>query len=352
MRIGIVCEIQEQPPEHAGRAADVDAIAEFATATEVEHLASAITALGHEVITIGDFIALVRYFGRGETVDLVFNYAAGVCGSAREAQAPALLEALRLPYTGADAFTLTLCIDKAIIKRLWRAAGLPTPDFGLVSTLADVPGVASELAGFPLFVKPVREGSSKGISSRSVVHSETALQQQAAYLLKEYRQPVLVEPYLPGREFSVGVLGSGTDARVLGVVEISPGAMQFVDLLGKKAWNPRTFLPVVDVALHDDLCRLGLLAYRSVDCRSIGRVDIRLDRNGRPQLLEINPNPGLHPTRSALPAMAQFAGYTYADLIGCIIGQAAPNLAHAAWFWDNRAAFGGFESLQMNELTL
>jgi D-alanine-D-alanine ligase len=321
MHVGIVCELQDQPLQVIGPVMDIELTAEFATADEVENLAKTLVGLGHDVTVIGDMAALVRFLGCGGAVDLVFNHAAGVWGRAREAQAPALLEALRVPYTGADAFTLTICIDKAIVKRLWRDAGLPTPPFRLVQDMAGLTGVASALGGFPLFVKPAREGSSKGISLRSVVASEAALAEQATLLLRSYR-PLLVEPCLPGREFSVGVLGSGPAAEALGVVEIVHGTASLVDVLGKKAWTPQTFQPVLDSALRCALCELGLQAYRTVDCQAIGRVDMRMDRAGHPQLLEINPNPGLHPTRSAMPALARLAGLSYADLIGRIVDQA------------------------------
>lgn len=323
MHIGIVCELQEQPPAWLNQAG-IDVTAEFATAWEVEQLAAALGELGHETTIIGDIAALVRFLGGGGAVDLVFNYAAGVWGRAREAQVPALLEALRVPYTGADAFTLTLCIDKAIVKCLWRDAGLPTPPFHLIHEATGLAAAASALGGFPLFIKPAREGSSKGISARSVLYSEAELAAQAALLLSSYR-PLLLEPYLPGREFSVGVLGSGATARTLGVVEIMHSATPLVDVLGKKAWTPQTFQPVVNAAERDELCQLGLRAYQAVGCQAIGRVDIRMDSAGKPHLLEINPNPGLHVTRSAMPALARLAGMSYNELINHIVAQVQVN---------------------------
>jgi D-alanine-D-alanine ligase len=321
MHIGIVCELQEQPPLHTGLVASIDMTAEFATAWEVEQLAATLAELGHETTVIGDMAALVRFLGCGGAVDLVFNYAAGVWGRAREAQVPALLEALRVPYTGADAFTLTVCIDKALVKQLWCTAGLPATPVRTVQDCAELAGAAEALGGFPLFVKPAREGSSKGVSPRSVVHSEAELAAQVNALLAHY-QPVLVEPYLPGREFSVGVLGSGPAAQALGAVEIGHGATPLVDVLGKKAWAPQTFQPVLDSALHSRLGALGVHAFRALDCQTIARVDMRMDREGNVQLMEINPNPGLHPTRSAMPALARLAGLSYADLIDRLIGQA------------------------------
>ena len=313
MKVGLVYELQDEQ--------NIEATAEFASAFEIGTLADTIEALGHDVVRIGGITQLVQFLAAGRQVDLVFNYAAGCWGHAREAQVPALLEALRIPYTGADAFTLTLCIDKAIIKRLWHLAGLPTPDFHLVADLDDLAALPDDVAVFPLFVKPAREGSSKGIAAESVVTSAAALRQRVVYLLTAYRQPVLVEPYLPGREFSVGLLGTGDTAEVLGVVEIWHAGRHLVDLAGKKAWSPQTFSPVEDAALRRELSDLARRAYRAVDCRAIGRVDIRLDRAHRPQLLEINPNPGLHPLRSAMPALAEQSGLTYADLIERLLAQ-------------------------------
>lgn len=301
----------------------MEATAEFASTFEIAHLVETIEGLGHEAVRIGDISRLVRFVVGGQEVDLVFNYAAGHRGRAREAQVPALLEALQIPCTGADAFTLALCIDKAIIKRLWHSTGLPTPVFRQPRDLSDLAGLPDDLGGFPLFVKPAREGSSRGISAESIVGTPEQLRRRVETLLTAYGRSVLVEPYLPGREFSVGLLGTGDAAEMLGVVEIRHSGVELVDLTGKKAWTPETFMPVADAALRDELADLAWKAYRAVDCTGIGRVDIRLDGNGRPQLLEINPNPGLHPTRSAMPALAVQAGLTYADLIERLISQSS-----------------------------
>lgn len=313
MHVGLVYELQDEQ--------DIDGTAEFASVYEVGYLAETIEALGHDVTRIGNITQLVHFLGTGQRVDLVFNYAAGRWGHAREAQVPALLDAMQIPYTGADAFTLTLCIDKAIIKRLWRSAGLPTPDFSLVADLNTLSSLPDDLHGFPLFVKPAREGSSKGIAAASIVATPEALSERVAYLLKAYRQPVLIERYLSGREFSVGLLGTGDSTEVLDVVEIQHETIHLVDLAGKKAWGPQTFHPVLDAALRHELCDLGWRAYRAVDCQAIGRVDIRMDEAQRPQLLEINPNPGLHSSRSAMPAIAVQAGLTYAHLIERLLVQ-------------------------------
>ena len=186
-----------------------------------------------------------------------------------------------------------------------------------LNTLSSLP---NDLHGFPLFVKPAREGSSKGIAAASIVATPEALSQRVAYLLKAYRQPVLIERYLSGREFSVGLLGTGDSIEVLDVVEIQHEAIHLVDLAGKKAWGPQTFHPVLDAVLRHELCDLGWRAYRAVDCQAIGPWTC-MDEAQRPQLLEINPNPGLHSSRSAMPAIAEQAGLTYAHLIERLLVQ-------------------------------
>lgn len=317
MNIGIIYEVQEKfkPDERLAP----DDYAEWSSEDEIYYLSATLDHLGHRAFTVGGFEQLLDFLNGPEKVDLVFNYAAGIWGQAREAQAPSLLEALRIPYTGAGPFSLALCMDKAIVKRLWRSAGLPTPDFFQAACLQELEQKAHLLPGYPVFVKPAREGSSKGIAPESRVASPDALQRRVAWILKEYRQPALVETYLPGREYTAGILGGGQEARVLGVVEVANSAKGIVDLADKKAWQPHTFRPVADANLRSELAFLALEAYRAVECDSIGRVDLRLDREGCLQLLEINPNPGLHPSRSAMPAIAMQAGLPYPDLIDEIV---------------------------------
>jgi D-alanine-D-alanine ligase len=316
MKIGVVFELQETYTP--GEQAAPDDNVEMASDDEVDYIAATLESLGHQVQLIGDVEQLTRLIARGETVDLVFNYAAGRWGAAREAHVPALLEAWRIPYTGADAFSLTISLDKAMTKHIWQSVGLPTPAFVLVADLSELDDLLPELPAFPLFVKPAREGTSKGITPESLVTSESALRRQAAFLLARYHQPVLIESFLPGSEYSVGVLDSGRAARVLGVVEVRHG-VKLADSAAKKSWRLQTFAAVEDAALCAQLAELALRAYRAVDCQVIGRLDIRLDAEGRPQLLEINPNPGLHPTRSIVPAMAHRAGLSYASLLAELI---------------------------------
>jgi D-alanine-D-alanine ligase len=314
MIIGVVFELQESFQRN-GRLA-VDEHAEWSALDEIQYLAATLESLGHQARLVGDLKQLFRELKCDESgFDLIFNYAAGRNGPSREAQLPAFLEGLGMPYTGADPFSLAVCIDKRVVKVLWRAAGLPTADFCMLDDRQPLPAELGDLPPYPLFVKPVREGSSKGIRLDSRVSDRRQLMAQAQRIWNDYQQPALVEAYLPGPEFTAGFLGDGPEARALGVVEVIQNREGFVDRRQKKAWQPQTFKAVDEPGLRAELIELATGAYTSLSCTGIGRVDIRLDGQGKACLLEINPNPGLHPIHSAMPAIALQAGLSYPALI-------------------------------------
>jgi D-alanine-D-alanine ligase len=252
--------------------------------------------------------------------------AEGLWGRSREGQVPAILEAFRIPYTGSDALAASLCLDKAFAKRLWQQEGLRTAPFAVMEAVEDAAQVVERIGSFPMFLKPLQEGSSKGVDSRSIVDTREQLEARAGELFRLYKQPVLVEAYLPGREFTVGVLGGGARARVLGMAEVnstSPGGVSgFYD---KEQWESKTtsyYTPVEDAELSQALADLALRAYRSLGCADIGRVDIRCDSNGEPHLLEINPVPAMHPTHSAMTTIGRFVGVNYEALLAEVIDHA------------------------------
>ncbi len=297
----------------------VDYYGEFDTEETIAAIAQGLAAGGHKVVRIGRIEALFHFLMEGEQVDLVFNIAEGVWGRSREAQVPALLEAFRLRYTGSDPLTLALSLDKAITKHYWQRWGLPTADFGIVATMADLERVRASLPSFPLFVKPLHEGSSKGIDDHSTVSTAAELSAQVEKVLSTYQQPALIEEFLPGPEYTAALLGSGAAAYVLGVVRIANRVTGYEE---KRHWQADTFVPVDSPGLREQLEQLALEAYRSLGCRDLGRVDIRMDREGYPQLIEINPLPGLSPAHSAVPAIARNAGLSYEQLIGRILQSA------------------------------
>jgi D-alanine-D-alanine ligase len=303
-----------------------DCYAEFDTDENIDCLAAAIESLGHQVCRIGNVDKLVRFIVAGQSVDIVFNMAEGLWGRAREAQVPAILEAFRIPYTGSDPLTLALCLDKAMTKRFWQSVGLATPDFRVISDVVELDQTREDWPEFPLFVKPIHEGASKGIGIKSIVESERELCERVNWVLTWYRQPVLIEEFLPGQEFTVGILGNGREARVLEIGEFVLTSLDRVyGFAQKEQWEtrvPKKLIPVESAALKGRLSELALQAYRAVDCRDLGRLEVRLDKHGDPQLLEINPIVGLHPTHASLPILGTQAGLSYEELIAEILEHA------------------------------
>ena len=295
-------------------------VAEFDSASTIEAIARALTELGHKVERVGHVRALAARLVAGWRCDLVFNIAEGVAGFGRESQIPALLEAYEIPYTFSDPLVCALTLHKGMAKHVARGCGVPTPAFELVTTAAEAAAVALPL---PLFAKPVAEGSSKGVTGKSLVTSKAALVEICSELLEKYRQPVIVEEYLSGREFTVGVLGTGKDARALGVLEVVllEGADAGVySYRNKTQWENIVKYGLLEPSpLRTEVESVALATWRCLGCRDGGRVDVRLDGGGRAQMLEVNPLAGLAPGYSDLPNMAEMAGMSYRDLIGEIV---------------------------------
>jgi D-alanine-D-alanine ligase len=298
-----------------------EASGEFDEASTIDALAAAIAARGHEVERIGSLPALVGALAAGRRWDLVFNIAEGVSGISREAQVPALLEAFDIAFTFSTADVLTKAMDKALAKLVVRAAGVPTPDFAVISSARDLRGL--DMA-FPLFVKPLAEGTSKGVAENSRVSDRQALTLKCLDVLRRYGQPALVERFLPGREFTVGILGGGVEARTIGVAEIGfksggdPSAYSW-----RNKMDGFDELRLVEDATAREAGEVALAAWRALGCRDAGRIDIRCDEAGRPSFIEANPLAGLRPGWSELAILAEQAGMRYEALIGAILDEAA-----------------------------
>ena len=293
-----------------------EATAEFDAEETIAAVCEALAGLGHKVTRIGGIRPLTAALVAGTRWDAVFNICEGLKGVAREAQVPALLEAFDIPYLFSDPLTLALALDKAMAKRVLRDAGVPTADFALIENESDI---ARVMLPFPLFLKPVAEGSGKGVNGRSKVDTRAELESVARDLLKTFAQPVLVEEFLPGREFTVGITGTGMSARVLGISEIVPGENYIghgYGLENKEHWEDRLQV----VRAQDDAARtageVALAAWRVLRCRDGGRADIRLDADGQPRFIEVNPLAGIRPGYSDLCFIAEFEGLSYKQLIG------------------------------------
>lgn len=325
MRVGLTYDLRK---DYLAEGHTPEDVAEFDSEETIAALDGAIRSLGYRTDRIGRARALCERLVAGETWDLVFNIAEGLGGRSREAQVPCLLELYGIGYTFSDPMVCAATLDKAVAKRLIRDAGLPTARFHVVRQIEDIARVRLE---YPVFAKPAAEGTGKGIDERSRIETPDELIRTCQDRLRRFAQPVLVEEFLPGREFTVGVLGNGPDARVLGTMEIEMRDCPtggIYSYRGKEQCERlvRYRRPERN-GLIEQVERLGLEAHRTLECRDASRVDIRCDRSGRPCFMEINPLPGLHPTHSDLPMIAAQEGMAYEELIGSIIRSALNRLA-------------------------
>jgi D-alanine-D-alanine ligase len=285
----------------------------------VAGLQETLVALGYDAFLIGDGLELLHYIMEGRQVDLVFNISEGLRGRSREAQVPALLEMMGIPYTGADPLTLALCLDKGMFKRILKSEGIPTPDFHEIRSAAEIEDLEIRL---PAFVKPAAEGSGKGIRSDSRVTSPSQLREVVRRTGETYGWPVLVEEFLPGVELTIGIIGNG-EARCLGAMEIeflrgSDGVYSYQtkkDYLKHVKYHVPPRLPQATI---QEAREIALKTYHLIGGRDFGRVDLRLDAQGHPQILEINPLAGLNPVSSDLIIMAKAQGIGYETVIGDI----------------------------------
>ncbi|MBN1760329.1 MAG: hypothetical protein JW863_18520 [Chitinispirillaceae bacterium] len=320
MKIGLTYDLRS---DYLASGFSEEETAEFDSEETVSAIENALQENGFSTERIGNVFALVTSLASGNRWDMVFNITEGMFGASREAQVPSLLEAYRIPVTFSDSLIISLTHSKPVAKELVRQMGIPTPDFAVITTEEDC--ISNDLPPFPLFVKPVAEGTSKGIDERSRVETAEDLSAVACELIGRYHQPVLVETFLPGREVTVGITGTGSSARVAGVLEVC--YREHTDH-GIYSYRAKEFCEqLIDYRLAtdrfaDDAAEMALHIWRKLGCRDAGRIDFRADTNGMPCFLELNPLAGLHPTHSDLPIMWQLRGLRYTDLIGEIISSA------------------------------
>lgn len=316
MRIGVTYDLKS---DYLALGHSEEDVAEFDSEVTIDAICDALAAQGWEVSRVGHVKNLVEKLARGERWNAVFNFCEGLKGISREAQVPAILEAYDIPYVFSDPLTLAVTLDKAMCKRVVRDQGVPTPDFALIKKIADVGKI--KLA-YPLFLKPVAEGSGKGVNAKSRVTNLNELTCVATDLLKRFAQPVLVETFLPGREFTVGIIGTGDSAEVLGVSEIHQKDNYVGHGYGfenKNYWEDKVDILEADAASAKAAGDVALAAWRALRCRDGGRIDIRNDEHGKPHFIEVNPLAGLRPEYSDLCFIAKYRGLSYPQLIGRIM---------------------------------
>ena len=339
MRIGLTYNLKPDLPPEPGD--PIDRWEEFDSEETVEAVSQSLRRLGHEVERLGwgppMLDALIRR-AQGDRLDGVFNFAEGVGGRGRESQVPAMLEMLGIPNTGSDPVALALALDKGLAKIFAAGHKIATAPFKIVA--ADEPLGAVDLR-YPLFAKPVAEGSSMGIRNCSICHDHGELAALVAQLQADYHQPVLVEEFLPGDEYTVGVIGNGRTAEIVGLMQVLPRdtSTDFVySLEVKRDYRNRVVYRMTDELLASGalteaklaaIRKLALDAHRAFGCRDVSRIDIRCDREGEPNFIEINPLPGLNPVHSDLVIIALGHGWTFDQLIGRILDAASVR-------WDQR----------------
>ena len=316
LRVGVIHNLKRASTSEAD-----DSEAEFDSQATVDALCRAVQAAGHRAVALEAKPELPSQLA---DIDVAFNIAEGRHGRYRESQIPALLELLNIPFTGSEAGSLAVCHDKALAKRLVAQAGVATARFQVMSS-ARTP--LDKGFHFPLLVKPVAEGSSKGVALRSVVTDEESLREVVGELLDRYSQPALVEEFLSGREFTVGVLGD-RKLRVLPIMEIEfhDGSehpiYSFDNKQGEDSLVKFQVPAMVDGRLHKRLEQSARAAFRALGCRDVARIDFRLDARGEVNFIECNPLPGLSPGFSDLCVIAKAAGLDYEDLVAQILAPA------------------------------
>ena len=290
MTIGLTYDLRS---DYLKEGYSAEETAEFDRESTIDAIDVTLQELGYFTDRIGHVRHLVQRLAGGDRWDMVFNICEGMHGVGREAQVPALLDVFQIPYTFSDALVLSLTLHKGMTKRVVRDYGIPTPDFAIIQQLDECTDV--NLA-FPLFVKPNAEGTGKGINSLSKVNNPDDLSRICRKLLERYPSGLLVEEYLPGREFTVGILGSGREGYSIGIMEILYKEKDTNDIYSYQTKSD--YLQAVEYVvpgkeISDKCIDLALKTWQVLGCRDGGRVDIRVDRFGTPNFIEVNPLAGL-----------------------------------------------------------
>lgn len=344
LHVALACNLKKSLESLRASPEEMDRYAEWDTEETIAAVEAALS-LDHRVtrVVANDPAAAFRQLDLLRP-DIVFNMVEGLEGVNRESHLPAMLEALGIPFTGSDPLTLSICLDKARAKEILAYHGVPTPRFVVVETTDE--SELEKLADFPIpaMVKPIAEGSSRGITNDCVVHDRAALLRKTSELVAKYGQPALVEEFLTGPEFTVAMLGNGGDVEVLPLIEISfaglpPEANPIYSFEAKWIWDtPENPVDIfrcpadVDPAVRARIEALCVRAFTVLRVRDWCRIDVRLDARGEPHIIELNPLPGILPKpedNSCFPKAARTAGISYPQLINRVLDE--------AWFRYGRA---------------
>jgi D-alanine-D-alanine ligase len=316
MKIGLTYDLRSW---YLDRGYSMEDTAEFDKQETIDAIETALRNMGVETDLVGNCFQLIDALAAGIRWDMVFNIAEGLYGDGRESVVPAILDQYRIPYVFSGPVIMGISLNKHLTRLIVSAAGVPVSPGMLISEIKDIDKCRLE---FPLFVKPVSEGTGKGITEKNLVHSQTELRKMVNFLLERFNQPVLVEEYLPGREYTIGVIGSGDDAIVIGGMEIEckdnlPYSVEF-----KENYQTYCNYSPLSQEVSGECKTVALNAWKSLGGVDAGRIDLKSDRNGRMCFIEINPLAGLHPVHSDLPILANMMGIKFQTLIEMIMNSA------------------------------
>ncbi|MBK8884304.1 MAG: D-alanine--D-alanine ligase [Bacteroidales bacterium] len=320
MKVGLTFDLRSW---YTDRGYSMDETAEFDKQETIDALADALKKMGHDTEPIGNTFQLIEALAAGQRWDLVFNIAEGLYGDGRESVVPAILDQYKIPYVFSGPVIMGLSLNKHLAKVIVSAAGVPVSPGVLISTLPELEKID---LNYPLFVKPVSEGTGKGITAKSLVKNSSELKEMVEWILKEFRQPALVEEYLPGREFTVGVVGTADEAKAIGGMEVMcADNLPYSVEVKENYQNYCTYAPL-DKDLAEECKAVAVGAWRALDAVDAGRVDLKADRNGRICFIEANPLAGLNPVHSDLPILARMYGIEYQDLMEMIMNAATKRI--------------------------
>jgi D-alanine-D-alanine ligase len=266
---------------------------------------------------------VIEALASGKRWDLIFNIAEGLYGDGRESVIPAILDQYKIPYVFSGPVTMGLSLNKHLTKLIVKAAGVPVSPGVLITDIQDINKCNLE---YPLFAKPVSEGTGKGITEKSLVHSIHELRDIVDWILTRFNQPALVEEYLPGREFTVGIVGSGDNAEAIGGMEVICSDNLPYSVEVKENYQQYCQYRPLDKDIEGECKKVALDSWRAIGAVDGGRVDLKADKNGRICFIEANPLAGLNPVHSDLPILARMYGIEYQDLMERIMKSAVKRL--------------------------
>ncbi|MBK5202947.1 MAG: ATP-grasp domain-containing protein [Prolixibacteraceae bacterium] len=315
MKIGLTYDLRS---EYLSMGYSEEETAEFDKESTIEGIENALHEIGYETERIGHVKSLMKLLLQGKKWDIVFNICEGMYGQGRESIVPSLLDVYQIPYVFSGPTVLALSLDKAFCKRIVRDGGIPTPDFCVVKNNRDT---QKSKPDFPLFLKPLSEGTGKGISEHSLVNSEIEYREVCCDLLDRFHQPVLVESYLPGREYTVGVVGNCTNSLVAGVMEVTfkKNVKKIYSYENKENYKEVIEYNQPEPEIYQKCSDLALKVWNILGVNDGGRVDMKLNKQGEPEFIEINPLAGLNYLDSDLPILSGLNNISFTQLISMIM---------------------------------